>query len=71
MPTKVVVVRRVWYNGADCIRHILPVLVEKNAENEAMVAALSFWDPWQYLERDERYTKFQVWLESRGPVPIR
>jgi hypothetical protein len=70
---KTVIIKRQWNNGSDIgsdtISQNFPVshpITSQKAKDEAMVAALNFWDPWQHGYKIERKTAFDLWLHTPG-----
>jgi hypothetical protein len=63
MFVKSVTIHRHWHNGSDYIRHNFQVthpVTSQHAQDEAMVAALMFWDPWQYGREIKHETAFNL-----------
>ena len=70
---KTVVINRQWNNGSDIgfdtISQSFPVshpITSQKAQDEAMVAALKFWDPWQHGRHIESITAVALWLRTPG-----
>lgn len=70
---KTVVIKRWWNNGFDIgfdtisqSFYVSHPITSCKAQDEAMIAALMFWDPWQRGHQIERETAFNLWLHTPG-----